>query len=115
MTRALHRLRTDSEQNTAFRRGFSGWRISFGGWARAPTTTSAEERCCGEALAGPTADWDSLQLVAPAFHRDQTPMGVYLRHLKAKLGPVAAIAATAHKIAIIFRTMVSKQEYDISL
>lgn len=35
---------------------------------------------------------------------------------EAKLGPAAATTATAHKIAIIFYTMVSKQvEYDASL
>jgi transposase len=43
-------------------------------------------------------------------------MGDYLRRMKAKLGPAAATTATAHKIAIIFYTMVSKQvEYDASL
>ena len=36
--------------------------------------------------------------------------------MKAKLGPAAATTATAHKIAIIFYTMVCKQvEYDASL
>jgi hypothetical protein len=36
--------------------------------------------------------------------------------MKAKLGPAAATTATAHKIAIIFYTMVNKQvEYDGSL
>jgi hypothetical protein len=36
--------------------------------------------------------------------------------MKAKLGPAAATTATAHKIAIIFYTMVNKQvEYDASL
>jgi hypothetical protein len=36
--------------------------------------------------------------------------------MKAKLGPAAATTATAHKIAIIFYTMVSRQvEYDASL
>jgi hypothetical protein len=43
-------------------------------------------------------------------------MGDYLRRMKAKLGPAAATTATAHKIAIIFYTMVKKQlEYDASL
>jgi transposase len=43
-------------------------------------------------------------------------MGHYLRRMKAKLGPAAATTATAHKIAIIFYVMVSKQvEYDASL
>ena len=36
--------------------------------------------------------------------------------MKGKLGPAAAITATAHKIAIIFYTMVKNQvEYDNSL
>jgi transposase len=57
-----------------------------------------------------------FRLAAHSLHRDQTPMGHYLRRMKAKLGPAAATTATAHKIAIIFYTMVSKQvEYDASL
>lgn len=57
-----------------------------------------------------------FRLAAHSLHRDQTPMGDYLRRMKAKLGPAAATTATAHKIAIIFYTMVSKQvEYDASL
>ena len=57
-----------------------------------------------------------FRLAAHSLHRDQTPMGDYLRRMKTKLGPAAATTATAHKIAIIFYTMVSKQvEYDVSL
>ena len=57
-----------------------------------------------------------FRLAAYSLHHDQTPMGDYLRRMKAKLGPTAATTATAHKIAIIFYTMVSKQvEYDASL
>jgi transposase len=57
-----------------------------------------------------------FRLAAHSLHRDQTPMGDYLRRMKAKLGPAAATTATAHKIAIIFYTMVNKQvEYDASL
>ena len=57
-----------------------------------------------------------FRLAAHSLHRDQTPLGDYLRRMKAKLGPAAATTATAHKIAIIFYTMVSKQvEYDASL
>jgi transposase len=57
-----------------------------------------------------------FRLAAHSLHRDQTPMGDYLRRMKAKLGPAAATAATAHKIAIIFYTMVKNQlEYDASL
>jgi hypothetical protein len=43
-------------------------------------------------------------------------MGEFLRRMKAKLGPAGATTATAHKIAIIFYTMVKNQvEYDASL
>lgn len=57
-----------------------------------------------------------FRLGAYALHHDQTPMGGYLRRMKSKLGPTAATTATAHKIAIIFYTMVKKQiEYDATL
>jgi transposase len=57
-----------------------------------------------------------FRLAAHSLYRDQTPIGDYLRRMKAKLGPTAATTATAHKIAIIFYTMVKKQvEYDSSL
>lgn len=57
-----------------------------------------------------------FRLAAHSLYRDQTPIGNYLRRMKAKLGPTAATTATAHKIAIIFYTMVKKQvEYDSSL
>ena len=40
-------------------------------------------------------------------------MGNYLRRMKAKLGPSPAITATAHKIAVIFYTLIKNQtEYD---
>ena len=46
-------------------------------------------------------------------HRSLTPLGNYLRRMKAKLGPQAATMATAHKIAVIFYTMIKNQvEYD---
>ena len=57
-----------------------------------------------------------FRLAAHSLHRDQTPIGHYLRRMKSKLGPAGATTATAHKIAIIFYTMVKKQvEYDPSL
>jgi transposase len=57
-----------------------------------------------------------FRLAAHSLHHDQTPLGDYLRRMKAKLGPAAATTATAHKIAIIFYTMVKNQvEYDTSL
>ena len=40
----------------------------------------------------------------------------YVRRMKSKLGPAGATTATAHKIAVIFYTMVKKQvEYDASI
>jgi transposase len=57
-----------------------------------------------------------FRLAAYSLHHDETPLGDYLRRMKSKLGPAAATTATAHKIAIIFYTMVKKQvEYDESI
>ena len=57
-----------------------------------------------------------FRLAAHSLHHDQTPMGDYLRRMRGKIGPQAAITATAHKIAIIFYTMVKNQvEYDATL
>jgi transposase len=57
-----------------------------------------------------------FRLAAHSLHADQTPMGYYLRRMKSKIGPKAATTATAHKIAIIFYTMVKNQgEYDATL
>jgi transposase len=54
-----------------------------------------------------------FRLAAMGLHHDPTPMGCYLRRMKSKLGPAAATTATAHKIAIIFYTMIKNQvEYD---
>ena len=55
-------------------------------------------------------------MAAYSLHRSPTPLGNYLRRMKAKLGPKAATTATAHKIAVIFHTIVTKQiEYDESI
>jgi hypothetical protein len=52
-------------------------------------------------------------MAAFSLHHSLTPLGNYLRRMKAKLGPEAATMATAHKIAVIFYAMVKKQvEYD---
>jgi transposase len=54
-----------------------------------------------------------FRLAAYSLHHSQTPMGDYLRRMKSKIGPAAATTATAHKIAIVFYTMVKNQlEYD---
>jgi transposase len=54
-----------------------------------------------------------FRLAAFSLHHSPTPLGNYLRRMKAKLGPKAATMATAHKIALIFYTIVKNQvEYD---
>jgi hypothetical protein len=54
-----------------------------------------------------------FRLAAFSLHHSPTPLGNFLRRMKAKLGPKAATMATAHKIAVIFYTMVKNQvEYD---
>src|SRR4051812_12191371 len=54
-----------------------------------------------------------FRLAAYTLHNSPTPLGAYLRRMKVKLGPAAATTATAHKLAVIFYTMVTKQvEYD---
>ena len=56
---------------------------------------------------------DMFRLAASSLHHSPTPVGNYLRRMKAKLGPSGAITATAHKIAVVFYTMVKNQvEYD---
>jgi hypothetical protein len=57
-----------------------------------------------------------FRLAAFSLHHSLTPLGNYLRRMKAKLGPKGATMATAHKIAVIFYTMVKNQvEYDDTL
>ena len=57
-----------------------------------------------------------FRMAAYSLDRSPTPLGAYLRRMKAKLGPKAAHTATAHKIAVIFYTMIKNQtEYDQTL
>jgi len=57
-----------------------------------------------------------FRLAAYSLHHDPSPLGDYLRRMKSKKDAPAATTATAHKIAIIFYTMVKKQvEYDATL
>lgn len=50
-----------------------------------------------------------FRLAAHSLHRSLTPIGAYLRRMKAILGPAAATTTTAHKIAILFFTLVRCQ------
>ena len=57
-----------------------------------------------------------FRMAAYSLDRSATPLGDYLRRMKAKIGPQAAHTATAHKIAVIFYAMVHNQaEYDQSI
>src|SRR5260370_36363715 len=57
-----------------------------------------------------------FRLAANSLHHNNTPLGAYLRRMKAKLGPAGGVTATARKIAIIFYTMVNNQVvYDATL
>ena len=57
-----------------------------------------------------------FRMAAFGLHHDLTPIGDHLRRMKSKIGPAAATTATAHKIAVIFYTMVKNQvEYDASI
>jgi transposase len=54
-----------------------------------------------------------FRMAAYALHGSQIPLGAYLRRMKVKLGAAAATTATAHKMAVIFYTIVKNQvEYD---
>jgi transposase len=57
-----------------------------------------------------------FRMAAYSLHRSRTRLGDFLRRMKYRLGPKAATTATAHKIAVIFYTLVNNQvEYDDSL
>jgi hypothetical protein len=57
-----------------------------------------------------------FRLAAHSLHHNKSRLGDFLRKMKAKLGPKAATTATAHKIATIFYTLVTRQiEYDDSI
>lgn len=57
-----------------------------------------------------------LRLAACSLHHSACPLGDYLRKMKGRLGKPGGVTATAHKLAIIFYTMVKRQvEYDESM
>jgi hypothetical protein len=57
-----------------------------------------------------------FRMATSSLHHNRSLLGDFLRRMKAKLGPAAGIADTAHKIAIIFYTLVTKQiEYEDSI
>jgi hypothetical protein len=96
-------------------------------WRSAPHFISWLNLCPDNDISGGRVLWKGtrkvqnragqmFRLAAYSLHRSPTPLGNYLRRMKSKLGPQAATTATAHKIALIFYTMVTKQvEYDESI
>ena len=56
---------------------------------------------------------DLFRLGAYSLYHDSSPLGDYLRRMKSKLDTPAAITATAHKMAIMFYTMVNKHDASI--
>jgi transposase len=96
-------------------------------WPTAACFVSWLALCPDNDISGGRVLWKGMRLVhnragqmfrmaANSLHHTQTPMGHHLRRMKAKLGPAAAITATAHKIAIVFYTMVKNQvEFDESI
>jgi len=52
----------------------------------------------------------ALRHGASTLHASQTPLGQYLRRMKARFGPARAITVTAHKIARIIYHMITLKE-----
>jgi len=75
------------------------------------------ENCCGGEHAGSKTELAVYSAWQPSPSTTASgPLGNYLRRMKTKLGPKGGTMATAHKIAVIFYTMVKNQvEYDETL
>lgn len=52
----------------------------------------------------------ALRLAAAALHKSQSALGAYFRRLAARLDRAKAITATAHKLARLIYTMLTKGE-----
>lgn len=50
----------------------------------------------------------AFRMAASTLHRSDSALGAFLRRLKSRLGPGKAIAATAHKLAIIIFNMLKR-------
>lgn len=93
-------------------------------WATSGHFTSWLSLCPDNDVSGGRVLWRGMRnfknpaaqlfrLAAYSLHRSETPLGDFLRRMKARIGPAAAITATARKIAVIFYSMVKNQvEYD---
>jgi transposase len=59
---------------------------------------------------------DIFRIAASSLHNNHSPLGDYLRKMKARLGKQGGVTATAHKIAVIYYTLIHRQvEYDESI
>jgi transposase len=57
-----------------------------------------------------------FRMAASSLHHNSSPLGNYMKKMKGRLGKQGGVTATAHKIAIIFYTMIKNQcEYDETL
>ncbi len=64
---------------------------------------------------GSTRLGEALRMAAESLYRDKSHLGKFYRRMKAKLGGESAITATAHKLARIIYTLVTKgMSYDDS-
>lgn|SRR5262245_10124855 len=55
---------------------------------------------------------DALRIAATTLERSKTALGAFYRRMKGKLGPAAAVTATAHKLArIIYRLLKYGENY----
>ena len=55
---------------------------------------------------------DALRIAATTLERSKTALGAFYRRMKGKLGPAAAVTATAHKLArIIYRLLKHGENY----
>lgn len=50
----------------------------------------------------------AFRMAASTLHRSDSALGAFLRRLKSRLGPGKAIAATAHKLAVIIFNMLKR-------
>ena len=58
----------------------------------------------------------ALRIAAQSLARDQSYLGDYHRRMRARLGPAAAVTATAHKLArIIYHLVTTGEAYDESV
>jgi len=66
--------------------------------------------CHTRRVVNPVAD--ALRIAASTLERSQTALGAFYRRMKGRLGPAAAVTATAHKLArLIYRLLKHGEAY----